>query len=132
MKSKLFIIVGFVGFLMSCSKKPADMAYIVNDTDFTIMWYSDIDSLPILPQKKVFIGEILVEDNQIISWRDYYFRFNENQTLTKLGLVKDEIYEVYNIADEHASILMDINNYLHHFLHQNLDKYRLCQNPFEI
>lgn len=112
---KLFIILGFIGLFTACSKEPADMAYIINDTDFHIMWYSNIDSISILPHKKVFIGEVFVENEKIISWRDYYFRFDGDQTLTKIGVEKDGIYTIYDIPDQYKSILIEISNYLHHF-----------------
>lgn len=118
-----FISVGFVVIFTACSKEPMDVAYIINYTDKAVMWYSDIDSLPILPYQKVYCGTIIVEDDKITSWGDYYrFKFEADRTLTKLGIMENDVYTIYDVPLQYQSILHDIKNYLHHFSISN-DKY---------
>ena len=81
-----FIFAGLITIFTACSKEPMDMAFIVNETDNPIMLYSDIDSLPVPPHKKIFYSGIVVEDEGIVSWSDIQYDFVGSRTLTKIGM----------------------------------------------
>ena len=110
-----FIFAGLITIFAACSKEPMDMAYIVNETGTSIMLYSDIDSLQIPTHKKVFYSGIVVEDEEIVSWIDLQLAFDGSRTVTKIGVVKDEKYTIYDVPEQYTAILKNTNSYLHHF-----------------
>ena len=110
-----FIFAGLITIFTACSKEPMDMAFIVNETDNPIMLYSEIDSLPVPPHKKIFYSGIVVEDEGIVSWSDIQFDFVGSRTLTKIGIAKDNTIYIYDVPEQYTSVLRNPNNYLHHF-----------------
>lgn len=109
MKFLKILTIFVIGILYSsCSEDNMPLAYVVNQTDHSIVIYSKSDSLILLPNDTKFLASILVEEGNINSFTD-----------CQLG-ADLEIYQIkindclYHVVEPYNSFLMRLDKYLPH------------------
>ena len=104
--------------------------YIINETDQTIILYTESDSLPLPPQQKTFLANTVVEYGgvvgvQFISW--------ENCPLGKNPIIKKLLYQGTIVENIKQDFLLHVGSYDTQKIRKDKyeQAYRLTDTKFE-
>ena len=103
------LLLAIVVICTSCAKEPLPMVYLVNQTDESIMLYSETDSMLVMPQKKSLLATWnLYKSDQIASWSDCSLGSNPKLMKAKIS------GKVFDVPKIYREVLNNVSNYRHY------------------